>query len=432
MTSLNSDWVQEQAPDDVAFRVARNAVTVTDVDKVSLDRARVVQVDPTTEVKLDTLKVTDQKQSGRCWMFASFNLFRGMVAEKLGLEDFEFSESYLQFFDLLEKANVFLQEMQRLKDRPFDDREVHTLLRSPIDDGGQFNYFADLVQKYGVVPRYAMPETQSSSRTTKMVRDANTCLRRGALAVRKGADPEAVLRDVYRILAVHLGVPPKEFAWHYRNKDKEYVRGGVMTPKQFAEEFLPRDLDQYVSIAHDPRPGIELHKHYEIAYEKSVAERPAFNYVTASLDELTELAVAALEDDTPVWFTCDVNRQFHSGLGIWDEHLYDYDSLYGVELDMTKEEQMLTQESVLTHAMVFTGLDNTPGRDRRWRVENSWGTKMHKEHDALSPDGFGTMTQSWFNDNVFSIVLHKDRLPEHLKAAVDEPAITLPVWDAMA
>ncbi|WP_297006635.1 aminopeptidase C [uncultured Corynebacterium sp.] len=461
---------------DPALRVATNAVTSTDVDSVTLNRAAVTAVDPTTEIKLDTLGVTDQKQSGRCWMFAGLNVFRHRIAAALNVEDFEFSEVYLQFFDKLEKANRVLRRLDELFRSGVtdpDDRLVDNLLAHAADDGGQWNYLVNLIGAYGVVPREAMGETFNSGNTAQMDARLQTALRATAWAVRESvlaagdgvsADTTATLiesgmRDIHRILATHLGLPPERLLWQYRDKDGDFHREGEFTPAEFRDRVFglladgpvgdPGDrsanhvtdyLAEYVCLVDDPREENPYGAAYSVAEETNMWGTADFSYINVGAGELKRIAEASLADGEPVWFACDVNRQFAAALGIWDADLYERDALYGTTTvsgpGTSKADQMRSRESMLTHGMVLTGRDAATGV---WRVENSWGTKSHGEHAKLagagSMKGYGTMTDAWFDDNVFQIVVHRRLLGAGYPGldALDRGETTvLPIWDAMA
>ena len=410
-----------------------------------------IALNPTTEVKLDSLGVTDQKQSGRCWMFAAYNVFRHKVAADLGVsssDGFEFSPTYLQFFDKIEKSNHVLRSLAGLFARgvtDLDDRTVSALLDGAASDGGQWNYFTNLVAKYGVVPAYAMPETYGSGRTVQLDGRLRTVLRRGALSLLQAAqdDPDsteeiiaATMADAHRIIAIHLGLPPTEFTWQYRDKDDTFHNEGVLTPLEFAARVLPDDLDTYVSVVHDPRH--ETGRAFSVTHENNMWGTPDFSYVTAGIDDLRTLTRTSLDGGDPVWFACDVNRQFVAKNGVWDANLLELDALYGTDSATTKADQMASAESRLTHGMVFTGYDRGI-----WRVENSWGTKSHAEHSDLAGKGYGTMADSWFAENVFQVVVPR-RLLESDNLTLDTdlaPALAaldagdttdLPIWDAMA
>lgn len=423
---------------DASWRVARNAATATDVEKITLDRGILASADPTTSVKLDTWAVADQMRSGRCWLFAGLNSLRGDAMKETGIRDLEFSQAWLHYWDKLEKANYLLTAMVELADRPLDDRTVQHLLDHPAEDGGQWNMFVALVTKYGIVPKYAMPETWSSSHTAKMNRDLSTATRVGALRIRAAAAADgdvagahrSALAEVHRILTAHLGVPPEEFVWQYRDSDDKFHREGTLTPLQFAERYLPADLDEYVCLVNDPRETSPYGERFAVEYLGNVVGADPVTYLNAPVSVLKDAAAAALSDGRPVWFGCDTVAQSDRDKGVWDARLHDYTGFYGVDLGtdaMDKQARLLTGESLMTHAMVLTGVDlDGDGVPVKWRVENSWGAKN-------ADKGFWTMNDSWFDEYVFVIAVHRDRLPEEYRAALDsdaEPHL-LPAWDPM-
>lgn len=386
---------------DAALRLVRNGVAQEGVDKLSLDREQLRGLIPVTSHKLDSWGVADQKASGRCWIFAGLNSLRGGLMDKAKLKDFELSQTYIYFFDKLEKANWFLTAMAELKDRDITDRTVTKLMDDPIDDGGQWSMFVALVEKYGVVPQYAMPETASSEATAMLNRNLQTVLRRAA----------------------NLGLPPEDFVWQYRDKDDEFHRAGTYTPQEFAQEYLPADLGEYVCVVNDPRNAYgEL---YTVEYLGNVAGKRV-TYLNAPVEVLRDAARASIEDGQPVWFGCDTDQQSDDEHGVWAKHLHDYEAFYGVEMDLDKAQRLRLHESMMTHAMVCTGADIADdGTVNRWRVENSWGPKK-------ADKGFWTMADDWFDEFVFEIAVHPSRLPEQYQAALQSESVTtLPAWDPM-
>jgi bleomycin hydrolase len=421
---------------DPSFTVARNAATAADINAITLDRDVLNATDSSTSVKLDSWAVADQKRSGRCWIFAGLNALRGTVMTRTGIKDLELSQSYLHFWDKLEKANFFLGAIAELSDRDIDDRTVQKLLADPIEDGGQWNMFVALLDKYGAVPKYAMPETRSSSDTRAMNRDLATSLRAGASRIRAGvADAHRdTLADVHRILTVHLGTPPESFMWQYRDSDKEFHRVGETTPREFAATYLPDNLDEYVCVVNDPRSTSPYGDLFTVEYLGNVIDEEGaepVTYLNAPMDVIKAAALDSLQDGQPVWFGCDTATQSDRETGVWDAHLHDYEGFYGVPLSLDKEQRLLTGESQMTHAMVFTGVDvSESGAPVRWRVENSWGPKAAEK-------GFWTMNDNWFAEYVFEIAVHRDRLPEEYRevlTAADEGLVSprvLPAWDPM-
>ena len=456
--SVTEEEIAEWAGDFAADRAARlvqNAVTQTPINKVAEDREIINAIDPSVSIKIPTGEATNQKKSGRCWMFASYNVVRGRVAKEIGVKNFQFSHVYLQFFDKFEKANTFLGNMDRLAERPADDREVVFWLREPIWDGGYWYFFEGLVRKYGAVPDYAMPETDSSSNTDAMNETLRVLMRRAARDIRAAASGSAreairaeALRQTYRVLAIHLGTPPREFIWQWEDDDHAFHREGLFTPRQFAEKYLG-DLGDYVQIVDDPRHPRGVR--YRVDGKQNIAGRD-FVFVNVPVQTLKEVAIRELQAGRPVWMACDVKHQLDGKRGIWDANLYAYDSTYGIDTALTKAQMLELHEARLTHIMAFTGVDlvdagagdrevsakdgvgtssdgrmenaQTALRPRRWRIENSWGTDRG---DA----GFYTMNDSWFDQYVFGITVPRESVPREVAEAFapEAPETVLPVWD---
>jgi bleomycin hydrolase len=424
--------LQTRFDDDPTARLMQNAVTATDLDSVALDRKVVTSIDTSMSNRLDTWKVANQKSSGRCWLFSGLNFLKQHVIAETKLDNFEFSQNYIHFWDKLEKANWFFTSMIELADRPLDDRTVARLLSDPIGDGGQWDMFVSLINKYGAVPKYAMPETVSSSKTAAMNTTLQTLLRRAAsklrAAVAAGEDADALrkkfVNDVYRVLSIHLGTPPQKFIWQWQDKDKEFHRGGEFTPLEFAKKYIAVDLNDYVCVVNDPRATSPFGSILTVDHLGNVVGGRPVRYLNAESDTLKGLVKKAILDGRAVWFGCDVRKQFDRVQGFWDAHLFDYNDVYGIDLDMTKAERMELGQSAMTHAMLITGIDIVDGNIRRYRVENSWG-------EERSDKGFDTMNDSWFSEYVFEIAVPKSDLPAELVAKLDQEPIVLPLWDPM-
>ena len=426
-SGLLDQFAAEFAADKTA-RIVQNAVTETSIKKVAMDREIVTSIDPSMSVRVDRWPNTNQKKSGRCWLFSGLNSLKPAVYEATGLEKFEFSQNYMHFWDKLEKSNFFLTSMIDLADRDADDRTVHYLLSDPVGDGGQWNMFVALVEKYGVVPKYAMPETESSSNTKLMNDTLENLLRRGARDVR-AAQEEAhtvkreVMRQIYRVLCMHLGTPPREFVWQWEGKDHEFHREGTFTPVQFAAKYLP-DLEDYVCLVNDPRESSPYNHLFTVDRLGNVVGARPVNYLNVPIDVIRKTTQATLEAGDPVWMGCDTSKQCDRDMGIWDGKLFDFEGTYGIDLEMTKAEELTYGQAQMTHAMVFTGVDVLDGVTRRWRVENSWG-------DQIADKGFFTMNDSWFDQHVFEVAIRRDRLPVELLPVLATEPIVLPAWDPM-
>ncbi|MCK4871964.1 MAG: C1 family peptidase [Phycisphaerales bacterium] len=420
---------------DPAGKIAQNAVTKVPLDDVALNRSVVVSTDHTFSHVLDDWTVTDQQKSGRCWMFAGLNLFRVGAMKKMNLKEFEFSQSYTLFWDKLERANYFLETIIETADKPVDDRVVAHLLDRPLDDGGQWNMFINIVKKHGLVPKAFMPETQSSSNTARMNNMLLARLREGARTLRNlragGASVDEtrsakhdIMRVIHRMLYIHLGTPPTEFDWQWNDKDKKFHRDGMMTPKQFAEKYISLPLDDYVCLVHDPRPSSPTGRTFTVQHLGNVVGGDIVKYLNVDIDVMKDVATRIITDGEPVWFGCDVGKMMQRDLGVWDADLYEYGAVYGAQFDLDKPGRLEYHHTLMTHAMLFTGVDVVDGKARRWRVENSWGDESGKK-------GFYVMNDSWFEQYMFEIGAPKKYLPADLQQALDLDPIVLPPWDPM-
>lgn len=428
-------------------RLMQNAVTRAALDDVALDRQVVTSTDHTFSHVLDDWAVTSQKKSGRCWMFAGLNLLRVGAMKKMNLQKFEFSQNYTFFWDKLERANYFLEQILLTTDRELDDRVVAYLLDRPLDDGGQWNMFVNVVKKYGLVPQAAMPESESSSNTPRMNANLKTLLREGAATLRDlvagGANREAieaskqaVMASMYRVLAIHLGTPPTEFDWRWNDKDKKFHHDGTMTPREFAEKYCTIDLDDYICLVHDPRPSSPVGKAFTVAHLGNVIGADGggasggdggVRYVNVDIELMKDATRRSItERGEPVWMGCDVGKMMHRELGLWDAKLFDYAGVYNVEFAHGKADRLRYHQTLMTHAMMFTGVDApaTGDKPRRWRVENSWGAENGVK-------GFYTMNDSWFDEHMFEVAVHKDLLPADVISAAQSEPVVLPPWDPM-
>jgi bleomycin hydrolase len=416
-----------------AYRLVQNAVTRVTVDDVALNREIVNNIDHSLSTTLDDWKVTNQERSGRCWLFAGLNLLRAGVMRETGLKNFEFSQNYVMFWDKLERANYLLEAIIETAERDLDDRTVAFLLQSAAGDGGQWNMFAALVAKHGLVPKGYMPETQSSSNTARMNSVLRYQLRQGARTVRAAAaeGPAAaraakaeIMQVIYRILCIHLGTPPTRFDWQWTDKDKEFHRDGVLTPQEFAAKYVDLPVGEYVCLVNDPRPSSPIGATFTVEYLGNVVGGPPVTYLNVGVQVIKDVAAATITGGEPVWFGCDVGKMMSDEYAVWDAGLYDLPAVYDASFGLDKAARLEYHESAMTHAMLFTGVDVLDGATRRWRVENSWGADRGK-------DGFFTMNDSWFGQYVFEIAARKSALPDGLRDALDAEPIVLPAWDPM-
>jgi bleomycin hydrolase len=416
--------------------VRQNALAESDAGKLVLNQKVAMAVDRNFSTRLDDWGPTDQKSSGRCWLFAATNLLRVGVMRKLNLKSFEFSQNWLLFWDKLEKANYFLEAILDTADRDLDDRTVVTILGTCVTDGGQWNMFVNIALKHGLVPRSAMPETLSSSATGSMNAALVGRLRVGAKHLRglaAASTPAAdiakarreIMKDVYGILRLHLGNPPARFDWQWTDDNKKFHREKGMTPKTFMKKYVTLPLEDYVCLVHDPRKTSPVGRTFTVEYLGNVVGGGPVTYLNVDLPTMKDLARKALKAKEPVWFGCDCSKMMHRDLSVWDARMFEPEHLYGTELELaSKEDRLLYKRTAMNHAMLFTGVDEDAGRPTKWRVENSWGDKGDGK-------GFYVMNDSWFDEHLFEIAARKSRLPALLKKALEAPPIVLPAWDPM-
>ena len=411
-------------------KAIRNALNTTSINVLAENAENMAMIDTHFSDEVRTKGITDQKSSGRCWLFSGLNVLRAKMIDKYDLGDFTFSQNYVFFYDQLEKANLFLQGVIDTKDLPFEDRKVDWLFQNPIGDGGQFTGVSNLITKYGLVPADAMPETLCSNNTSAMSTQIKTLLRQDGLKLRaagKKADLTAMktdmLKEVYRILCLCLGVPPTEFQWARYDSKGNFVSEKTYTPLSFYKEFVNADLENnYVMVMNDPTR--EYFKVYEIDYDRHVYDGENWVYVNLPVEKIKEMAIASIKGNTAMYFSCDVNKFLNSKKGVADLNNYDYASLLGVEFTMNKTERVMTHASGSSHAMTRKAVDIKNGKPVKWMVENSWGASSGYKGNII-------MTDEWFDEYMFRLVVEKQYVPADVMALLKQKPIMLPAWDPM-
>jgi len=429
------DKIRSGFKKDAYTKAMQNALSSNDITKLAWNRENVGTTDQLFTYRVDVSGITDQKGSGRCWMFSSLNLFRPMAMKQYNLAEFEFSETYLYFYDLLEKANLFLNNMEITANLPIDDQKVKWYLRPPVDDGGQWINFVNLAKKYGMVPKEVMGETNSSENTSLLTKFINTKLREDAIEIRdlKNAktDPMKLatrkvemLSEIYRMLALNLGEPPTEFQWRYKNKDKKIADVKTYTPQSFmAEVFGDAKLDDYVMIMNDPsRP---FWKHYEVENYRNTEEGNNWHYVNLPNDVIKEFCISSIKNNEALYASCDVGKQLRRDVGILDVDNFDYESVYGVKFGMNKAQRIQTGESGSSHGMALIAVDvDAQQKPVKWQFENSWGPTAGEK-------GYLTFTDAWFNEYMFRFVVNKKYLSQKVLEIYGQKPEMLPPWDPM-
>ena len=430
------DQLEKRFNENPGNRMAMNAAVSCGICASSRNYETEREIPHEFSISLEQGAVTNQKRSGRCWMFAALNCMRFQVIKKQNLEDFELSQSYPLFYDKLEKANYFLESILDTLDEPTDGRLIAHLLAAPLNDGGQWDMLCSIVEKYGLVPKTAMPESVSSSATQEMVSYMTEKLREYACVLRKGhkagksmeqlkKEKEAMMETVYRMLCISLGKPPRTFTFEYRDKDGNFHREANLTPKAFYEKYVGLRLDDYVSVINAPTEDKPFYRSYTVQYLGNVKEGRPVKYVNLPIEEMKQAAIAQLKDGEPVWFGCDVGKRSFRDGGLMDTGIYDVETLFDTDFPMTKAERLEYGQSLMTHAMVFQGVNlDENGRPDRWRVENSWGEEAGKK-------GYFVMSDRWFDEYNYQVVVNKKYLSSKALEAYEKEPVRLNPWDPM-
>lgn len=410
-----------------ADKAIRNALNTTVITTLATNAEAGAMIDTHFSDRVKTKAITDQKSSGRCWLFTGLNVLRAPVNEKFGTDDFQFSQTYSFFWDQLEKANLFLQAVIDTRDKAIDDREVDWLFSNPISDGGTFTGVANLVMKYGVVPSEVMPESFIANNTSAMRTQIATLLRQDGLKLRETPagvkakdlpawlqkEKVAMLKDIYRILCLCYGVPPTSFEW----------KGKTYTPVEFYKELLGYDLEHnYVMLMNDPCR--EYGKVYEIQYDRHLYDGQNWLYVNLPIERIKEMAIASIKAGKAMYFSCDVAKFLDRKRGVADLKNFDYDSILGVRFTMDKKQRVSTHASGSSHAMTLVAVDLKEGVPQKWMVENSWGATSGYQGQII-------MTDEWFNEYMFRLVVEKQFVPADVLKMLDQKPIQLPAWDPM-
>ncbi len=415
-------------------RFATLALSKTDLNAVAYFPEGARSVSYKFSVDIKTLPVTDQQASGRCWLFAATNILRERIAAELGLENFQLSQSWLAFWDKLERTNWFLEAIIETADLPADDRTVSFILETGVHDGGQWEMFANIVRKYGVVPRDVFGETYQSSHTGAMNHYLNRNLKACAAKLRNmknsGDKPGALtaaknsmLCDIYSFLCSCYTEPPESFDFEYVDKDGKYHIEKDMTPLGFSKKYVGDLLDRTVSIINAPMTGKPYHKTFTIRYLGNVKGGRDVVHLNLPMDEFKNAIIKQLEAGRPVWFGSDVGKFGDREKGVWDDNSFRPELVTGLDLDISKEDALEYGFSAMNHAMVITGVNLDDGVPNRWKIENSWGDKNGEK-------GYYVCSDSWFDKYVYQAAVEAEYLGELADLAREEPTVLDP-WDPM-
>ncbi len=426
--------LKEAYVNDASSKALRNALGNSDIDKIALNAESGNAFDTNFSHRVKSIGITDQKSSGRCWLFTGLNVLRAQMMADHNLPKLELSQNYNFFYDQLEKANLFLQGMIDYADRPMDDKMVDWLFAHPLSDGGQYTGLSDNIMKYGVVPAEVMRESFSSNNTSKMSRLISLKLREDGLELRKmHADKakqsaietrkEQMLSEIYRMLALTLGTPPSEFTWTRKDSKGNVVSTRKYTPLEFYNTFAGNDLkNDYVMLMNDPTR--EYYKLYEIDYDRHSYDGKNWTYINLPVEDIKGMAIESIKDSTMMYFSCDVGKFYDRERGVLDTSNFDYESLMGVKFGMDKADRIRTHASASSHAMTLVAVDiDTNGKPIKWLVENSWGSGPN--------DGHLIITDKWFDEYMFRLVVDKKHIPAKTLEILKQEPILLPAWDPM-
>ncbi len=417
---------------DEDIEAIQNAVSSNGIQKLALNRSNLGEVDQYFSNRVESKGITDQKSTGRCWLFTGLNVFRAQVMTENNMGEFSFSHSFNFFYDQLEKSNLFLEGIISTVDKPMDDKKVEWLFKNAIGDGGQWTGVVDIITKYGLVPSDVFPESYNSENTRWMSRIIRRKLKEDGLALREmfsnGSNEEelrktknTMLKDIYRILVISLGEPPTEFEWRYEDKDGNLSDLKTYTPKSFYEEFVNVDLNEYIMFMNDPTR--EFDKVYEIEFDRHIMEGQNWKYLNLEADKIKQFAIASIQGNEAMYFSCDVGKQLDKDRGYLDVNNYNYDALFGVDFNMDKKQRIQTFESGSTHGMALVAVDIQNDKPVKWLLENSWGNTGFEGHLI--------MTDEWFDEYMFRMVIHKWYIDEETLKILEQEPIKLPPWDPM-
>ena len=439
--SISLDMIKsykKNSSSDLSLKLSRNAATHNEITDLAMDWDEYRKINHTfSEQITGEMKITNQRSSGRCWGYAGLNLFRIYLGRKHNLRNFEFSQTYFMFWDKLEKSNYFLNSVIETASETWDSRLMMHLLHSPIQDGGQWDMWVNLINKYGVVPKSEMPETYQSGKSMTMNRMITRKLREYAKELRDSINKQkseeevyvlknTMLSTIYKMLVIHLGEPPESFNWQVRDKKKGFHRFKNLTALSFFKEHVGIELNDLVCLINCPMSDKEYDKVYTVEFLGNVIEGDPIRYLNVDIDVLKTASVKSIKNNDPVWFGCDVGKYLHRTHGMMDTKLFDFNLFYGTEFSLDKASRLEYGESKMTHAMLFTGVDlDSNGKPIKWRVENSWGERNGEK-------GYYIMSDEWFDQYLYEVVVSKKYLESDIVDLYEkQDAQLLPPWDPM-
>ncbi len=424
--------MKEKYDFDRTAKAVRRALNKTDLMELITVQENTNSVQHNFEIDIETMSATSQESTGRCWIFAGANFLREEVAKKCNIKEFELSQNYIAFWDKLEKINCTMESIISLKDVEWDDRTLMWVLKNGINDGGQWDMFAGIVKKYGVVPKTAFPETYASSHTRSWTTLVNRRLRKFAADIQKNKDDadkiaalkEKCLDELYSFSVSCFGKAPETFDFEYKDKDGKYHIDRGLDPHTFYDKYVGMDLDEYASLITSPTKDKPYHERFTVNFVGNIVGQPVV-YLNLTMDELRDAVVAQLKDGQIVWFGSDCGRWGDRKTGVWDMNGFDLGSLFDLDIAMTKEDSLYYSESAMNHAMCITGVTfDENGKPAKWKIENSWGGETGNK-------GYFLASAEWFDTYVFQAVVNKKYLPDEIVKCLDKEPHELNPWDPM-
>ena len=424
--------IEKQNAPTASDRALRNALAANSIDALAKNQKNAGALDTYFNIETKKQSITNQKSSGRCWMFSGMNVLRANFAKRTDSLKVTFSQDYLFFYDQLEKANLMLQGVIDTGKKPIDDQRVQFFFHHPLNDGGTFCGVADLTEKYGLVPTEVQPETYSAESTSRMSRIISSKLREQGLELRKMVNEgkkakdiqqrkTEMLSEIYHMLVITLGEPVKEFTYAFRDKNgKTLTPVKTYTPQSFYQEVVGEKLNgTFIMVMNDPRR--EYYKTYEVEYDRHTYDGHNWKYLNLPMEDIEQLAIASLKDGRKLYSSYDVGKQLDRKRGFADTENFDYESLFGTTFGMNKAERISTFDSGSTHAMTLTAVDlDADGKPLKWKVENSWGSDSGHQ-------GCIIMTARWFREYMFRLVVDKKYVSEKLLKDYDQkPVMVMP------
>ena len=425
---LKKEFHSRKDAEIIARAIQKNGIKAASEDPTASERLH-----RAFSYEIKTGKPTNQRHSGRCWSFAALNTLRHKSATKYKFKDFELSQNYLFFWDRIERANMFFQKIIATADKPLHDRTVDFYLSFALNDGGQWANAASIIEKYGVVPEYVMPDTHNTKDTSDVAEVFDSLMRKDAIELRAMVQTNAsaaelqeaqerMMGDVYKIVAYSFGEPPVKFDLEYRDDDKKFHQVLGLTPLKFYHEYFDTNLSDYIVVTN--APDHEMDRSYLMPAQDSVVNGLPIKFVNVPFEELQEGAIKQLQAGETVWVGNDVLQQMDRKRGLMDAKLYHREELLDVDFVMDKKHRLETKQAVVSHAMTLTGFDMVNDQPTRWKIENSWG----KDN---GDNGYFVMTQDWFEEYTYEAVINKKYLSDRVKKVADSEPVTLPAWDSL-